>query len=73
MNNSLSMRALFASLFFFTMRSPIQYRTFVFEKKSFDDAFSLEGQMAKVLSSFIRERELRKQFIKPLQKKMFPV
>ena len=48
-------RALFASLFFFAMRCPIQYRTFVFEKKLFDDAFLLEGQMAKVLSSFIRD------------------
>ena len=48
-------RALFASLFFFTMRCPIRYRTFVFEKRLFEDAFSLEGSMAKELSSFIRD------------------
>lgn len=48
-------RALFASLFFFTMRCPIRYRTFVFEKRLFEDAFSLEGRMAKELSSFIRD------------------
>ncbi len=47
-------RSLFSSLFFFTIKSPIQYKTFVFEKKSFPDAFSLEGRMAKELSSFIR-------------------
>ena len=28
-------RSLFSSLFFFTIKSPIQYKTFVFEKKSF--------------------------------------
>lgn len=48
-------RSLFASLFFFTMRSPIQYKTFVFERKSLEDAFSLEGRMAKDMSSFIRD------------------
>ena len=47
-------RSLFASLFFFTIKSPIQYKTFIFEKKFFPDAFSLEGRMAKELSSFIR-------------------
>lgn len=51
-------RSLFSSLFFFTIKSPIQYKTFVFEKKSFPDAFSLEGRMAK-------------QFIKPILKKRF--
>ncbi len=48
-------RSLFASLFFFTMRCPIQYKTFVFERKSLEDAFSLEGRMAKDMSSFIRD------------------
>ena len=47
-------RSLFASLFFFTIKSPIQYKTFIFEKKLFPDAFSLEGRMAKELSLFIR-------------------
>ena len=47
-------RSLFTSLFFFTIKSPIQYKTFIFEKKFFPDAFSLEGRMAKELSSFIR-------------------
>ena len=51
-------RSLFSSLFFFTIKSPIQYKTFVFEKKSFPDVFSLEGRMAK-------------QFIKPILKKRF--
>ena len=48
-------RSLFASLFFFTTRCPIQYKTFVFEKKLYEDAFALEGRMAKDLSLFIRE------------------
>ena len=47
-------RALFASLFFFTLKCPIQYKAFVFEKKQYEDAFALEGRMAKDLSSFIR-------------------
>lgn len=48
-------RALFTSLFFFTIKSPVQYKYFIFEKKLFPEAFSLEGRMAKELSSFIRD------------------
>ena len=47
-------RALFTKLFYFVMKSDIQYRTFVFEKRQFDSAFKLEGRMAKEMSLFIR-------------------
>lgn len=47
-------RALFTKLFYFTMKSDIQYKTFVFEKKQFDNTLKLEGKMAKEMSFFIR-------------------
>lgn len=47
-------RSLFSSLFFFTQRAPIQYKTFVFEKKREDDTFALEGRIAKKISLFLR-------------------
>ena len=47
-------RALFTKLFFFVLKSDIQYKTFIFEKKQFTDPFKLEGKMAKEISTFIR-------------------
>lgn len=47
-------RALFTKLFYFTIKSDIQYKTFVFEKRQFDNTLKLEGRMAKELSLFIR-------------------
>ena len=47
-------RALFTKLFFFVLKSDIKYRTFIFEKKLFEDSFKLEGKMAKEISSFFR-------------------
>ncbi len=47
-------RALFTKLFYFVMKSDIQYRTFVFEKRQFEDHLKLEGRIAKELSQFIR-------------------
>ncbi len=109
-------RALFTKLFYFVIKSDIQFKTFVFEKKQFDSTLKMEGQMAKEMSLFIRsnleffqsfdnvilyydngqhelnrilnavlttelshyelllfhnERELNKQFIKPIMKKQF--
>ncbi len=48
-------RSLFSSLFFFTLKAPIQYKTFVFEKRPGEDVFSLEGRMSKEISLFLRE------------------
>ena len=48
-------RQLFTKLFFFALRSPIQYKSFVFEKKQMQDVLHLEARMAKEISSFIRE------------------
>lgn len=47
-------RALFTKLFYFVMKSEIQYKTFVFEKRQFENAFKLQGRMAKEMSLFIR-------------------
>ena len=48
-------RALFSKLFYFVMKSDITYKTFVFEKRQFDDLLKLEGRMAKEMSQFIRD------------------
>lgn len=48
-------RAVFTKLFYFVMKSPIQYKTFVFEKRQFENIYKLEASMARTLSSFIRE------------------
>ncbi len=47
-------RALFSKLFYFVMKSEIRYKTFVFEKRQFENIFKLEGRMAKEMSQFIR-------------------
>ena len=49
-------RALFTKLFYFVIKSDIQYKTFVFEKKQFENTMKLEGGMAKEMSLFIREK-----------------
>ena len=48
-------RAILSKLFYFVMKSEISYKTFIFEKRQFDDLFKLEGRMAKEMSLFIRE------------------
>ena len=47
-------RALFTKLFYFVLKTDIQYKTFVFEKKEFENTLKLEGRMAKEMSQFIR-------------------
>lgn len=47
-------RAILSKLFYFVMKSDISYKTFVFEKRQYDDLLKLEGRMAKELSLFIR-------------------
>ena len=49
-------RAILSKLFYFVMKSDISYKTFIFEKRQFDDIFKLEGRMAKEMSLFIREK-----------------
>ncbi|MBR5645362.1 MAG: DUF3800 domain-containing protein [Treponema sp.] len=48
-------RAILSKLFYFVMKSEISYKTFLFEKRQFDDLLRLEGRMAKEMSLFIRE------------------
>jgi hypothetical protein len=48
-------RALISKLFYFVMKSDIKYKTFIFEKRQFEDILKLEGQMSKEISLFIRE------------------
>lgn len=47
-------RALFTKLFYFVLKSDIKFKTFVFEKKQFDNTLKLEGRIAKEMSLFIR-------------------
>lgn len=49
-------RAILSKLFYFVMKSDISYKTFIFEKRQFDDILKLEGRMAKEMSFFIREK-----------------
>lgn len=48
-------RAILSKLFYFVMKSDISYKTFIFEKRQFEDLMKLEGRMAKEMSLFIRE------------------
>ena len=48
-------RNIFTKLYYFTSKCDIQYKSFVFHKKEFDDVFKLEGRMAREISLFIRE------------------
>ena len=48
-------RGILSKLFYFVMKSDINYKTFVFEKRQFDDSLKLEGRMAREMSLFIRE------------------
>lgn len=48
-------RAILSKLFYFVMKSDISYKTFVFEKRQFEDLLKLEGRMAKEMSFFIRD------------------
>lgn len=48
-------RSLFISLFFFVLKSPISYKTFVFEKRKGETTLALEGRMAREMSLFIRQ------------------
>ena len=48
-------RAILSKLFYFVMKSDISYKTFIFEKRQFDDLLKLEGRMAKEMSLFIRD------------------
>ena len=48
-------RAAFTKLFYFTKQAPIQFKTFVFDKKQFENVLKLEASMAREMSRFIRE------------------
>jgi len=51
-------RAIFTKLFYFAMKASISYKTFIFEKREFDDALELEARMHREFTYFIR-RNLR--------------
>lgn len=48
-------RSIFSKLYYFTLKCDIRYKSFVFQKKDFEDTFKLEGRMARDISLFIRE------------------
>lgn len=47
-------RFLFTKLYYFTSRCDIQYKSFIFQKRDFENTFKLEGRMAREISLFIR-------------------
>ena len=47
-------RAIFSKLFFFTVKSDIRYKCFLFEKRKYNDTLQLEARMAKEISLFLR-------------------
>lgn len=48
-------RSIFTKLYYFTTKCDIQYKSFVFQKKDFENTLKLEGRMAREISLFIRE------------------
>lgn len=48
-------RAILSKLYFFAVKAPIYYKSFVFEKRQFKDVFELEAKMAREISLFLRE------------------
>ena len=47
-------RAIFTKLFYFVLKTSIMYKTFVFEKREFEDALGLDARMHKEFTHFIR-------------------
>ena len=47
-------RAIFTKLFFFTMRADIWYKSFVFDKRKYDDSMKMEANMSRQIALFIR-------------------
>ena len=47
-------RAIITKLYFFALKSPIQYKTFIYEKRQFEDVFKLEARMARDISGFVK-------------------
>ena len=48
-------RSIFTKLYYFTTKCDIQYKSFIFQKREFENTFKLEGRMAREISLFIRE------------------
>lgn len=48
-------RSIFTKLYYFTLKCNIQYKTFVFHKKEFENIHKLKERMRREISSFIRE------------------
>lgn len=48
-------RAILTRLYFFAVKSPIYYKSFLFEKKQFKNVFELEARMAREISFFLRD------------------
>ena len=48
-------RSIFTKLYYFTTKCGIQYKSFIFQKREFENTFKLEGRMAREISLFIRE------------------
>lgn len=47
-------RAIFTKLFFFALKTHIQYKSFVFDKRQYNDTMKMEATMSREISSFLR-------------------
>lgn len=47
-------RAIFTKLFFFTVKSDISYKSFVYDKREYETPFKMEARMARDMSVFLR-------------------
>ncbi len=48
-------RAIFTKLYFFTLKTNIWYKYFVFDKRQYEDSMKMEARMAREISLFLRE------------------
>ncbi len=48
-------RSIFTKLFFFTKKSEISYKTFIFDKQQYKDEMKLEAKIAREISQFLRD------------------
>lgn len=48
-------RSIFTKLYYFTSKCQIQYKSFIFQKRQFENTFKMEARMAREISLFIRE------------------
>ena len=59
-------KTLFTKLYYFMLKSNVQYKTFIYNKLNFNNLYKLESQIAKDISSFIFSNSSFKKFNKQI-------